>query len=57
MKGTTGRQERWFLVLNIEAPTLGATAFLKNWQRLLEHDVAKHLLCRVLGEAKPGRAF
>jgi transposase len=46
---------KWFLDLNITDPAFDASTFSKNKERLLEHEVAKGFLGRVLEEARRRR--
>ena len=43
---------RWFVGLNLDDPVWDATVFTKNRDRLLEADVAKEFLARVVGQAR-----
>lgn len=43
---------RWFLDMNLEEPSLDATTFTKNRERLLEHRVAEKFLAAVVGVAR-----
>jgi transposase len=46
---------KWFLDLNITDPAFDASTFSKNKERLLEHEVARGFLGRVLEEARRRR--
>jgi transposase len=46
---------KWFLDLNIIDPAFDASTFSKNKERLLEHEVARGFLGRVLEEARRRR--
>jgi transposase len=46
---------KWFLDLNIVDPAFDASTFSKNKERLLEHEVARGFLGRVLEEARRRR--
>ena len=53
---------RWFVGLNVDDEVWDATVFTKNRDRLLEADVAKEFLARVVEQARAqgadfGRAF
>ena len=43
---------RWFVGLNVDDPVWDATVFTKNGDRLLEAEVAKEFLARVVGQAR-----
>src|SRR5215475_4682339 len=43
---------RWFVGLNLDDPVWDATTFTKNRDRLLEADVAKEFLSRVVEQAR-----
>src|ERR1700691_1721015 len=43
---------RWFVGLNLDDPVWDATVFTKNRDRLLEAEVAKEFLARVVGQAR-----
>src|SRR6202171_4790618 len=43
---------RWFVGLNLDDPVWDATVFSKNRDRLLEAEVAKEFLARVVGQAR-----
>jgi transposase len=43
---------RWFVGLNLDDPVWDATVFTKNRDRLLEAEVAKDFLARVVGQAR-----
>ena len=43
---------RWFVGLNLDDPAWDATVFTKNRNRLLEAEVAKEFLARVLEQAQ-----
>jgi IS5 family transposase len=43
---------RWFVGLNLDDPVWDATVFTKNRNRLLEAEVAKEFLARVVGQAR-----
>jgi transposase len=43
---------RWFVGLNLDDPVWDATVFTKNRDRLLEAEVAKEFLARVVGRAR-----
>lgn len=43
---------RWFLDMNLEEPSLDATTFTKNRDRLLEHNVAVKFFDKVVGHAR-----
>jgi len=43
---------RWFVGLNLDDPVWDATVFTKNRDRLLEGEVAKEFLARVVGQAR-----
>jgi transposase len=43
---------RWFVGLNLDDPVWDATVFTKNRDRLLEAEVAKEFLSRVVGQAR-----
>src|SRR6202167_511518 len=43
---------RWFVGLNLDDPMWGATVSTKNRDRLLEAEVAKEFLSRVVGQAR-----
>ena len=43
---------RWFVGLNLDDPVWDATVFTKNRDRLLEAEVAKEFLARVVGHAR-----
>jgi transposase len=43
---------RWFVGLNLDDPVWDATVFTKNRDRLLEAEVAKEFLTRVVGQAR-----
>jgi transposase len=43
---------RWFVGLNLDDPVWDATVFTKNRDRLLEAEVAKEFLQRVVGQAR-----
>ena len=43
---------RWFVGLNLDDPVWDATVFTKNRDRLLEGEVAKEFLARVVAEAR-----
>lgn len=43
---------RWFVGLNLDDPAWGATVFTKNRNRLLEAEVAKEFLARVVEQAR-----
>lgn len=43
---------RWFLGMDMSAPTFDRSTFSKNRQRLLEHEVGKEFLCAVVEMAK-----
>jgi transposase len=43
---------RWFVGLNLDDPVWDATVFTKNRNRLLEAEVAKEFLARVVGQAQ-----
>src|SRR5277367_89568 len=43
---------RWFVGLNLNEEVWDATSFTKNRDRLLEADVAKEFLQRVVGQAR-----
>lgn len=43
---------KWFLDLNIMDPAFDPSTFSKNKERLLEHEIARGLLTKVLGEAR-----
>lgn len=43
---------RWFLDLHMDEPSFDPTTFSHNRQRLIEHDVAKHLLKAIVEQAK-----
>lgn len=46
---------RWFLDMDMVAPTFDATVFTKNRDRLLEHDVAGKFFRAVVDQAKRAR--
>ncbi len=43
---------RWFVGLNLDDPVWDATVFTKNRDRLLEAEVAKEFLGRVVAHAR-----
>ncbi len=43
---------KWFLDMNIIDPAFDASTFSKNKERLLEHDIARKFLGRVISEAR-----
>src|SRR6201988_2409473 len=43
---------RWFVGLNLDDPVWDATVFTKNRDRLLEAEIAKEFLARVVGQAR-----
>jgi transposase len=43
---------RWFVGLNLDDPVWDATVFTKNRDRLLQAEVAKDFLARVVGQAR-----
>lgn len=43
---------RWFLDMNMEEPSLDATTFTKNRERLLQHEVAEKFFNAVVGLAR-----
>ena len=43
---------RWFVGLNLDDPVWDATVFTKNRDRLLEAEVAKEFLARVVAQAR-----
>lgn len=43
---------RWFLDMNLEEPSLDATTFTKNRERLLEHRAAEKFLAAIVGLAQ-----
>jgi hypothetical protein len=43
---------RWFVGLNLDDPAWDATVFTKNRNRLLEAEVAKEFLARVVEQAR-----
>src|ERR1700726_4732559 len=43
---------RWFVSLNADDPVWDATTFTKNRDRLLEADIAKEFLARVVAQAQ-----
>ena len=43
---------RWFVGLNLDEPVWDATVFTKNRDRLLEAEVAKEFLARVVTQAR-----
>jgi transposase len=43
---------RWFVGLNLDDPVWDATVFSKNRDRLLDAEVAKEFLARVVGQAR-----
>ncbi len=42
---------RWFVVLNLDDPVWDATVFTKNRDRLLQSEIAKHFLAKVVAKA------
>jgi len=48
---------RWFVGLNLDDPVWDATVFTKNRNRLLEAEVAKEFLARVVEREKEGLDF
>lgn len=46
---------RWFVGLDLEEAAWHATTFTKNRQRLLDGDIAAHVLARTLATAERGR--
>ena len=47
---------RWFVGLNLDDPVWDATVFTKNRDRLLEAEVAKEFLARVVEQARRPRS-
>ena len=43
---------RWFLDMDMDAPTFDHSTFTKNRERLLEHDVARQFFAAVVGRAR-----
>ena len=43
---------RWFLDMSMVEPTFDATVFTKNRDRLIAHEVGKHLLGVIVGQAR-----
>lgn len=43
---------RWFVGLNMDDPIWDPTTFTKNWQRLLDGDIAQRFFDRVLAQAR-----
>jgi IS5 family transposase len=48
---------RWFVGLNLADPVWDATIFTKNRDRLLEAEVAKEFLARVVAQAGAGEGM
>ena len=44
---------RWFVGLELDEPVWNHAVFSKNWDRLLNQEVAQEFFRRVLADAKP----